>query len=436
MRAALALLTAGLAGLGATLPAQEAPGLSSGWLAQLPEGEAKRGFILDCTGCHQFDEKIARVEGRARNQAEWVAAITRMLGYAGARSSFPVISADRDARKTAAWLIEHLDQATVQPPTLGESSRADITEFLMPEPQDLPHDIAIERSGTVLITGMFTHRLYRLDPSSGRIDEIPIPVPNANPRAIEIDSLGQPWVVLGSPKKLAMMTRDSQWRSFDVGVYPHSLALSRTGKVWFNGHFTHSPELIGSVAAADGKLETHQVPPHPTLGTGPGGPIPYEIRVGPDGRVWGSELLGNRIFAFTPATGKFEVFPLPTPHSGPRRLDVDAQGIVWIPGYAANLLIRFDPRTRKFREIALPSQDAVPYIIRVDPRSSALWIGTGAADALLRYDPASEKFRSYRLPSRGAMIRHLAIDPRRGTVWAAYGASPGIPARIARIQPH
>jgi streptogramin lyase len=436
MRALVGRLAVGLTALSAPLAAQDDPGLSSGWLSELPDGETKREFVLDCTGCHQFDEKIARVNGRPRSEAEWVEAVSRMLGYAGARSGFPVISANRDPQKTAAWLVKHLGSATIRAPKQLPDSRADVTEFLMPEPQDLPHDIAVERSGTVLVTGMFTHRLYRVEPVSGRIQEIAIPIPNANPRAIEIDSDGQPWVVLGSPKKLATMTSDSQWRSFDVGVYPHSLALDRAGKVWFNGHFTHSPELIGNVDAASGKVETHHVPTHPTLGAGPGGPIPYEIRVGPDGRVWGSELLGNRIFAFTPATRKFEVFSLPLPHSGPRRLDVDAKGIVWIPAYAANLLIRFDPKIRKFTQIPLPSQDAVPYIIRVDPRSGALWIGTGAADALLRYDPAGGKFESYRLPSRGAMIRHLAIDPRRGTVWAAYGASPGIPARIARVQRH
>jgi len=189
------------------------------------------------------------------------------------------------------------------------------------------------------------------------------------------------------PKKLAVMSADSQWRTFDVGMYPHSLAVDRRGKVWFNGHFTHSPEL-----------------------------------------------LGNRIFAFDGATGKFVVFPLPLPHCGPRRLDVDAGGIVWIPSYAANGVLRFDPRARTFTEIPLPLRDAIPYIIRVDHASGALWIGTAAADALLRYDPATGRFESYRLPSRGAVIRHLAIDARRGAVWAAYGASPGIPARIARVQ--
>jgi virginiamycin B lyase len=418
----------------APVVAQQSGAPSSAWLSRLPDGEAKRKFILDCTGCHQFDEKIARIGGRPRTEREWAEAVTRMLGYAGSRTDFPVIAADRDPQSTAAWLAEHLGPPPAQGPKLRKPARARITEFLMPEPNDLPHDLAIERSGTVLITGMFTHRLYRLDPATSRISQIAIPVPDANPRAIELDSLGQPWVVLGTPKKLAMMTRDSQWRSFDVGVYPHSLAIDRGGKVWFNGHFTHEPELIGSVNAATGKVVTHEVPAHPTLARGPGGPIPYEIRIGPDGRVWGSELIGNRLFAFTPGNGKFEVYELPLPHSGPRRFDVDAQGIVWIPAYSANRLLRLDPETRKFREIPLPSADAVPYIIRADRRSGTLWIGTAAADALLHYDPAKDQFETYPLPSPGALIRHLAIDPRSGAVWVAYGASPGIPARVARVQ--
>jgi virginiamycin B lyase len=408
---------------------------SAAWLARLPDGEPKRKFILDCTGCHQLDEKVALVEGRPRTEAEWTEAVTRMLGYAGARTSFPVIAADREARSTAAWLTRYLRRGPaelVAPP----AARAEITEFMMPEPGDLPHDLAIEPSGSVLVTGMFTHVLYRLDPAAGRFSSIPIPVEKANPRAIDIDSLGQVWVVLGGPNKLAVMGRDSAWRSFDVGMYPHSLAIGSGGRVWFNGHFTHAPELIGSVEAAGGRVATHEVPAHPTLGQGPGGPIPYELRVGPDGRVWGSELAGNRIFAFTPGTGRFEVFSLPTPHSGPRRFDVDSKGIVWIPAYAANLLVRFDPAAGTFREIPLPVRDAVPYIVRADRRSGALWIGTGAADALLRYDPAGGRFETYPLPSKGALIRHLAIDPRDGTVWAAYGASPGIPARIARVQRH
>jgi virginiamycin B lyase len=422
------------AGQPPTPPNATDPARSSAWLSRLPDGEAKRKFILDCTGCHQFDEKIARPQGTPRTEGQWAEAVTRMLGYAGATTSFPVIAADRDARATAAWLATSLAPGNVADVAVTASRKADIREYLMPEAQDLPHDVVVEPNGDVVITGMFTHRLYRLKPESGALSEIAIPVvEGANPRAIDRDASGRTWVVLGQPKKLAAVVADTQWRSWDVGMYPHSLALAPDGKVWFNGHFTREPELIGFVDPAGDKVTTYSVPPHPTLAKGPGGPIPYEIRAAADGRIWLGELQGNRLVALTPRTGKFQTFTLPTAHSGPRRFDLDANGILWIPAYSANLLVRLDPAIRKFTEIPLPLKDALPYVARVDPRDGAIWIGTAAADVLLRYDPRSGRFDTFPLPTKGALVRHMAVDPRTGAVWLAYGASPGIPARIARV---
>jgi streptogramin lyase len=434
--AATADLTAG-AEPAAPLPRRPAaPPRSSAWLSRLPDGEVKRKFILDCTGCHQFDEKIARLQGTPRTEAQWVEAVTRMLGYAGATTAFPVIAADRDAKATAAWLTQRLAPGDVADIAVTGSKPADIREYMMPVAQDLPHDIVVEPNGDVVITGMFTHRLYRLEPESGALGEIPIPVvESANPRAIDRDAAGGTWVVLGQPKKIAMVVADTQWRSWDVGMYPHSLAMAPDGKAWFNGHFTRDPELIGFVDSRADTVTTYPVPPHPTLAKGPGGPIPYEIRAAPDGRIWLGELQGNRLLAFTPRTGKFQTFTMPTPHSGPRRFDVDAKGILWIPAYSANLLVRLDPATGRFTEIPLPVKDAVPYVVRVDQRDGGIWLGTAAADVLLRYDPGSSRFDTFPLPSQGALVRHMAVDPRNGAVWLAYGASPGIPARIARMMP-
>jgi virginiamycin B lyase len=405
---------------------------SADWLALLPDGPEKRQFILDCTGCHQFDADIIMLNGRVRTAAEWAASIDKMLGFAGATTGFPVIAAGRNANSTAAWLARYV---TAPPPSPAPSAATvSVREYLMPEAGDLPHDIAVEPSGMVLITGMFTHKLYRLDPATGAFSEITIPVPKANPRALELDREGRAWVVLGNPRKLAVLEKDSTWKTFDVGMYAHSVALG-ANRAWFNGHFTHSPELIGYVDMAGGAVKTIPVPDHPTMGKGPGGPIPYEIRVAPDGRLWGGELQGNRVFAYAPESGSFTMYTLPTPFSGPRRFDIDAQGIVWIPAYSTNALVRLDPATGTFTEIPLPMKDAVPYVVRVDPRSGSLWIGTSAADALVRYDPRTARFDSWPLPSHGALVRHMSVDPRSGAVWLAYGESPGMPARVARVDP-
>jgi streptogramin lyase len=416
------------------------PRNSAEWLARLPDGETKRRFLLDCTGCHLFDERIALADEMPRPRAQWEEAVERMLRYAGANSSFPVISADREPEATAEWLTASLRRPPKKyaPPTSGwvklEPGRGRITEFLLPDPRDLPHDIAIDRTGAVLVTGMFTDRIYQLDPASGIIGNVRIPIPQANPRAIELDAKGDWWVVLGTPHKVARYSpRSGKWRSFDVGMYAHSLAQAQNGKVWFNGHFTRWPELIGRIDPVQGRVTTEEVPPHATLAEQPGGPIPYEIRVAPDGRVWGSELAGNRLFCYAPRSETFLTYDLPTPHSGPRRFDIDANGVLWIPAYAANLLVRFDPVSARFEEIPLPVRNAAPYVVRVDRRNGRIWIGTAAADLVLAYDAGTRTFQSYPLPSRGALVRHLAIDPRSHDVWVAYGASPGIAARVARI---
>lgn len=199
-------------------------------------------------------------------------------------------------------------------------------------------------------------------------------------------------------------------------IYPHSVALAGDGTAWINGHFTHAPEVIArvdtSVADSARAVTRFELPSHPALGRGPGGPIPYEIRVAPDGRVWTSELQGNRLIAFDPVKRTSDVFTMPDAWSGPRRFDIDRRGILWIPAYTTNELVRLDAATRRFTRFPLPEPNAVPYVVKVDDAAGRIWIGSSASDAIYAYEPAANRFTTYPLPSRGALVRHLAIDPQ------------------------
>ena len=442
--AALAALTAGLAAPAApAAPAAYAPPrtapdtvpTSSRWLNLLPDGDTKRRFILDCTGCHQFDARMTRPAGKPRTEPEWGEAVTRMLGYAGPTTGFPVISSAQEPAAAARWLTASLgarSPGAAEAAPLG-SIPGEVTEFLVPGPQDLPHDVAVDASGRVVVTGMFTHAMYVLDPAAGTFSSVDIPVEKANPRALEIDGAGRWWAVLGNPGQVARYDGRS-WATFDVGMYAHSIAIDSSGSAWVNGHFTRDPEIIAQVRA-DGSVRKVELPLHPAMGKAPGGPIPYEIRAAPNGTIWMSELQGNRIVSYEPSTGVAAAYDMPSAHSGPRRFDIDSSGVLWIPAYSAGSLVRFDPRTREFREFPLPIRDALPYVVRIDHGTGTVWIGTGAADALLAFTPAGERFRMVPLPSRGALVRHLAIDPRTHDVWLAYGESPGkLTARIARFR--
>lgn len=409
---------------------------SADWLARLPDGETRRRFVLDCTGCHQFDDSRALLNGSPRGTDAWAEVVKRMLQYAGPRSNFPVISAWAEDPSVPGWLGAGVTRPSAPPTPLPPVVAATVTEFDTPVAADLPHDVAIDSAGGVLVTGMMSHVMYRLDAESARFERIEIPVERANPRAIELDRAGAWWVLLGAPGKVGRYDpARKDWRFFEIGMYPHSIAVGGDGRVWFNGHFTRDPEQIGVIDPGTGQLAIHELTPHPTMASVPGGPIPYEQRIGPDGRVWVSELQGNRLVEFDPRTGRSRAHQLPTTFSGPRRFDIDARGVLWIPAYSSNALVRFDPATGVFTEYPLPVPGATPYIARVDHRSGAIWIGTSAADAAFRFDPRTNTFGMVPLPSQGALTRHLVIDPRSGDVWLAYGASPArIPSRIARIQ--
>lgn len=408
---------------------------SAAVLAQLPEGELKRRFVLDCTGCHQLDMRVAYPGGRARTEQEWEAAIRRMIGFAGAGTPFPIISAERDPAQTARWLAANLRTPPAAPTAAGAPEVAGtVRAYPLPEPRDLPHDVALDRDGRILITGMMTGRMYLLDPESGAFEAVPIPVERANPRALDVGPDGAWWVLLGAPRKIARRDPASgEWRAHDIGMYPHSIQRDARGRVWFNGHFTREPELIGYLDERTGAVRTFPVPNTQALRAG-NGPIPYDLRIAPDGTVWGTELHGNRLIRFDPQSERFRAYDLPTAHGGPRRMDVAADGTVWIAHYAAGKVARFDPRSERFTEHALPDADALPYVVRVDDARGRLWVGTGAGDRIYRLDLRSGRWTAHPLPAPGALIRHMALDPRSGDLWAAYGASPGVPALIVRVR--
>lgn len=411
---------------------------SSDWLSLLPEGESKRKFILDCTGCHQFDSQVLRPGGAPRAVGDWKVATSRMLGFAGATTGFPVIAHDRNADSTAEWLARYVSSTPMVASRPALPAGARIVEYDLPLPQDLAHDVAIDSAGSIVVTGMFSHTMYTLDTASKGFQAIPIPWPgNSNPRAVDIDAKGNWWVVLGAPNAVARYNPATlKWDTWRVGLYAHSVAIDADDNAWVNGHFTRDPIQMVRIDGATAALRSVDLPRHPVMSDVAGGPIPYEIRAAPDGVIWMSELGGNRLISHDPASGQSRAYDMPMSHMGPRRFDIDRNGILWIPAYSANELVRLDPSNGSFTRFVLPIGSSLPYVVRIDQARGTVWVGSGSADVVFAFDPRTTSFTTYPLPSRGAMVRHLTVDPRTHELWIAYGASPGrIPSRIARLTP-
>jgi hypothetical protein len=190
-------LTAGAAGPSRPPGASQEPipPFSAAYLALLPDGPVKRQFILDCTGCHTFDGRIAFPQGAPRSLQSWRDQIQSMHTRFGKGSAFPIIADPAPADTLAAWLARYL--TAVPAPIVAANHDPRVTEFAIPAPGDLPHDILVAPDGQVVITAMFTHRMYVRDPVTGTFTTEAIPVAMTNPRAHHIDPDGTWWVVLG-----------------------------------------------------------------------------------------------------------------------------------------------------------------------------------------------------------------------------------------------
>ena len=297
----------------------------SGFLAALPDGEEKRRFILDCTGCHVFNDTVAYPIGSPRTADQWAIDIARMLGSTGPGTGFPIISSHPQPGPLGEWLAEHLtahEPRAVAPSALT-SSAVELTEYDVPEPLDLPHDLMVDANGQVIVTGMFTHRMYQLDPSSGAWRTEDIPVEFANPRALEIDAQGRWWVLLGAPQQIGMYEPSSgAWEFHAIGMYPHSIMRAPDGLIWFNGHFSYQPEVIASLDPNDGSIQHYEVPHEgDTEST-----IPYGLRVDPAGVVWATQLRGNRLIPAGPIYRR----PGDLGHAGnPQRAPAARRGPGW-----------------------------------------------------------------------------------------------------------
>jgi virginiamycin B lyase len=411
---------------------------SSAYLGALPDGEAKRRFVLDCGGCHQFNRVRADAGPLVRSRTYWQGWTAQMVSFAGAHTGFPIMAPGRDPDATADWLVQHLGgegdplPVLTPPPFDVPAERVLITEYDVPTRRDLPHDLMPDADGHIVVTGMMSGQMFRLDPATGTwaSERGERGFPGA--RALDIAPDGAWWVLLGTPRQITRFDPASGEQAlFDIGVYPHSIVRDATGRIWFNAHFSKAPETLGVLDPATGHVRTFEVPTPPQADGG--STIPYGLRIDADGVLWGTQLLGNRLVRFDPESERFRLYDLPTTQSGPRRPAIGPDGTIWIPEFAAGKLAAFDPATETFTEHPLPVPDALPYVVRVDPRSGVVWVATGAADAVLRFFPAEGRWTVHPLPTRGALVRHMELDADGGA-WVAYGNSPAVDPKVARIE--
>src|SRR5437899_6482866 len=72
---------------------------------------------------------------------------------------------------------------------------------------------------------------------------------------------------------------------------------------------------------------------------------PHDPAVAPDGSLWYTGQMANKLGRLDPATGKFKEFPLKTTGSGPHGLATDTEGNIWFTAISKGYIGKLNPST-------------------------------------------------------------------------------------------
>lgn len=272
-----------------------------------------------------------------------------------------------------------------------------------------PHDVAADPKpgGPVWYTAQRQGALGKLDPATGKVEQIPLGEDSA-PHGVIIGPDGAPWITDSGLN--AIVRVDPNTHAVKTYPLPESHGYTNLNTAAFDGRgvlwFTGQNGVYGRLDPKTGKVDVWDAP----RGRGP-----YGIAATPSGDIYYASLAGSHIARIDTAEGKASMIAPPTPKQGARRIWSDSGGRLWVSEWNSGQLSRYDPGNGAWKSWQLPGDKPQTYAVYVD-HDDKVWISDFGANAVLRFDPQTERFESFPSDRPDANVRQML--GRKGEVWA------------------
>jgi len=398
------------------------------WMMSVPGTEQQKAGLLNCTSCHTL-ERIVR---STHDADEWTHVITRMMGYGAVSQPIKpqrMLDASRSGtpeqyRKFAEYLatinLSTTDKWAYELKTLprpkGRATHSIMTEYDMGRATIEPHDILVDKDGTVWYSNFGEMFIAKFDPKTLKQTEYPIKkFKDKAPEgllSIEFDKEGKLWfdtMYQGSLGALDPKTGDikyyplpPEWNDEKVQLNFVGLRHDVDGKVWTKSVGT---QHIFRLDLASNTWERF----HPTDKI-PGGEHYgiYQVISDSKNNLWMAEFTEGHLGKIDAKTKEITWFATPTEHARARRMRIDDQDRILVTEYRGNKVAIFDTKTEKFTEVPLPTQYSGPYRAMLD-KNGEVWTGGMQTDRAIRVDPKTGQSVEYLFPSDTNM-RTVFID--------------------------
>ena len=443
------------------------------WLMSMPGTPAQKDTlvyqVVSCAYCHTYERIV-----KSRYTAEqFVSVLTRMQTYFGDGTALSRSGRGRAQRN------EHPEQAARDPnygsvpktdlaaylasvnlsggrttwsyalktlprPT-GPATRVIITQYDLPRPDTVPHDMTIDSSGTPWYPDQSRMFIGKLDPQTGVATEYPLPaLPPGRVGGVadmQVDLEDNVWFTMTVPERSSHFGFPTKFnpQTEEVTIVPlpsdgssrygdgsaQFLELTSDGKLWMNSGvdlYRVDPETMMADRHFDATPTDSPAARH----------FVYQAVVDSKGTPYGTDFPASHIVRVDADTGEVNYWPTLTPNAVPRRGRMGAQDRFWFAEYFGDRIGMFDTRAEQMYEFPLPRKYTTPYTASAPDSDGYVYAPSNMAERLMRLDPETGQVIEYQMPT-DFDTKKIVHDPStdRTTIWMANTRN----ARLIRVEP-
>ena len=428
------------------------------WLLSMPGSVQQKDLLLNCTTCHTLE----RIVTSRFTAPDFLGVMHEMSLFANQSFDFkPQMRLKLTKSQAGSWgtgketlakfmasinesasgKLEYPLKALPRPTDGG--THVIYTTYALPQSSIQPHDVVVDRWGRVWFSDFGGDTLGELDPRTGKVTQYPFPTTRPKEPTggldLEFDQEGNLWIARMNQGGVAEFNyKTHTFKVYEVPRRFRTLATQQPmvapehwevdGKVWM------SDESLPGVYRVNTRTgHWRRWLPYGVMKGGGGGEYAfgrphsvYGIYADKHNNLFFNDFAGENVGEIDARTGKVTLYPTPTPHSRPRRGQLDAQGRLWFAEWQADKLGEFDTKTHQFREWPIPIPYFAPYQV-VRDKWGNLWAGGMSSDRLVRVNVKTGRFTVYFLPVP-SNIRHMFVDDSgsRPVLWIGNNHSGSI----------
>ena len=157
---------------------------------------------------------------------------------------------------------------------------------------------------------------------------------------------------------------------------------------------------------------------------------PHDPALAPDGSLWYTGQLANKLGRLDPKSGEITEYPLKTEGSGPHGLVADAQGNIWFTAAYKGYVGKLDPKTGAVTEYRMPDPRARDPHTPVFDQHGILWFTVQNGNFVGQLDPKTGTVKLKEVPTPKAVPYGIVVSSKGVPYFCEFGTN-----KLASINP-